>query len=549
MMTSFSDENVDKTTPLLSSQRTSSVREKLPYPKAALFILLLPFGVYFFYISLLNILILYLTQELLYDDNEAINIYHALSMATFFVSILGAILADNVLGKFRTISYMLILTIFGCLILTMASVPNFLPMRLTTMVSLIVICIGIGAVQPCLRVFGGDQFQTNQKIELRRFFSHFSISLRFGSMLSMILVPIFRAKIHCFGESTCYPLAFGFNLIILILTLVIFLIGYPTYKINPISGSVLLNGIKCIMHAVARKIKLRKVVIKNHWLDYADDEFDSQTIFDMKVTLRVVLILLTSSVIVAFTLLRGSSFILQATKLQNTVLGFKIEPDQLSILMPIIGIMSVPVFEYVVYPICNKCNLLNSTLQRIIFSSILILLAFAAAGFLQLSIEKNSSNCNFKNNLIFVNKSTPYEMHLGIRLNSTVRNGTQNWWQDDTLECKPLSILLQIPQYVLLSIGEIIYAISIIEFAYKEAPENMRSIVQAFLFVNVAFANFIILIIQQLKFLTEDSYRLFFYFGLGMLDIIVLIVLSYNYKYRNDVIGFESPSTKKRRMP
>ncbi|XP_023231185.1 peptide transporter family 1-like [Centruroides sculpturatus] len=101
MMTSFSDETVDKTTPLLSSQRISSVREKLPYPKAALFILLLPFGIYFFYVSLLNILILYFTQELLYDDNEATNIYHTFSMATFFVSLLGAALADTVLGKFR----------------------------------------------------------------------------------------------------------------------------------------------------------------------------------------------------------------------------------------------------------------------------------------------------------------------------------------------------------------------------------------------------------------------------------------------------------------
>ncbi|XP_023212175.1 peptide transporter family 2-like [Centruroides sculpturatus] len=109
--------------------------------------------------------------------------------------------------------------------------------------------------------------------------------------------------------------------------------------------------------------------------------------------------------------------------------------------------------------------------------------------------------------------------------------------------------MLQIPQYVLLSIGEIIHAISIIEFAYNEAPENMKSIVQAFLFLNAAFANFIILIIQQLKFLTEESYKLFFYFGLGILDITVLIVLSYNYKYRNDVTGFESLSTKKRRMP
>ncbi|XP_023213671.1 peptide transporter family 1-like, partial [Centruroides sculpturatus] len=138
------------------------------------------------------ILILYLTQELLYSENTGTNIYHAFSMTTFFLTLFGAILADTFLGKFRTILYGFIFDVIGCIVISLSSVPNFLPMRSLTIISLVVIAFGIGGTRPCIPSFGGDQFKTNQITELRRFFSFYVISCRMGMLTSSFLIPFLR---------------------------------------------------------------------------------------------------------------------------------------------------------------------------------------------------------------------------------------------------------------------------------------------------------------------------------------------------------------------
>ncbi|XP_067122762.1 peptide transporter family 1-like [Centruroides vittatus] len=272
-----------------------------------------------FFSSLENIFVLYFTEELLYSENTATNIYHGFTMTTFFLCLVGAIVADSVLGKFRTLLYSSILTVIGSVIISSSSVPNFLPMRSVTMVSLVLIVIGIGGTKSCASPFGGDQFKPNQKTELRRYFSFYIMIYRTGMLMASIIIPILRAKVHCFGESTCYPLAYGSNSIILILTLVIFIFGHPTYIINPPSKNILSEGFKCTIHAIIRKIKLRKVVTKKDWLDYADDKFDRQLIYDIKILFRIIPVILFLPMIFAFRFLRFSSYILQATKLDNRV--------------------------------------------------------------------------------------------------------------------------------------------------------------------------------------------------------------------------------------
>ncbi|XP_023231173.1 solute carrier family 15 member 1-like [Centruroides sculpturatus] len=642
---------MDEKNPLLQNKKTVLEREKISYPKAIFFILILLFGESLFFSSLQNTFILYFTEELLYSDNTGTNIYHGFTMTIYFFCLVGAIVADSVLGKFRTLLYSSILTVIGCVIISLSSVPNFLPMRSITMVSLVVIVIGIGGTKPCLSSFGGDQFKPNQKTELQRYFSFHVMIYKTGTLMSSFIIPILRAKVHCFGESTCYPLAFGFNSIILILTLVIFIFGHPSYKINPPSKNVLFEGFKCTIHAIIRKIKLRKVVTKKDWLDYADDKFDRQLIYDIKRLFRIISVFLFLPMISAVHYLRFSSFILQATKLDNRVLGFKIEADQLQVIVAVLGILYIPIFEYIVYPIFNKCNLLTRSLQKIVVGCILITLSCILAAFLQLSLEKHHSNCDDIYRFTIVNY-TPCDVNIDIPINSLVmedyqiktkvaenesvhglnlavtkcslsneeinyniannkplettvilsihrtnstikeneilqafstkinydsnvdnrrnatntdsdiiniaigsgdiykltayadQNGKLDWKQENKSKCNSLSILLQIPQYIIIAAGDTIFFITIQEFAYSEAPQSMKSILQSFFWFQSAFGNFIILIIQQMNFV-EESHKLFFYIGLAVLDIMVLILVTYKYKYRNDVIRSETPSTKK----
>ena len=42
----------------------------------------------------------------------------------------------------------------------------------------------------------------------------------------------------------------------------------------------------------------------------------------------------------------------------------------------------------------------------------------------------------------------------------------------------PLSILLQVPQYVVLSLAEVLFSITCLSWAYQQAPPSLKSVVQ-----------------------------------------------------------------------
>ena len=50
---------------------------------------------------LVAVLVLYLTQDLMYDKYRGKSIYHAFSMVSYFTGVLGAMIADSFLGKYK----------------------------------------------------------------------------------------------------------------------------------------------------------------------------------------------------------------------------------------------------------------------------------------------------------------------------------------------------------------------------------------------------------------------------------------------------------------
>lgn len=61
------------------------------------------------------------------------------------------------------------------------------------------------------------------------YFSAFYFSINAGSVVSMLLTPIFRADVQCFGGE-CYPLAFGVPAVLMIVSLIFFVAGTRYYK-------------------------------------------------------------------------------------------------------------------------------------------------------------------------------------------------------------------------------------------------------------------------------------------------------------------------------
>ncbi|OWK00757.1 hypothetical protein Celaphus_00016795 [Cervus elaphus hippelaphus] len=80
------------------------------------------------------LLILYFQRFLGWNDNLGTAIYHTFVALCYLTPILGALIADSWLGKFKALS----------------------------MIGLVLIALGTGGIKPCVSAFGGDQFEEGQ---------------------------------------------------------------------------------------------------------------------------------------------------------------------------------------------------------------------------------------------------------------------------------------------------------------------------------------------------------------------------------------------------
>ncbi|KPJ03190.1 Peptide transporter family 1 [Papilio xuthus] len=167
--------------------------------------------------------------------------------------------------------------------------PLDLPKLEFTILALLLIAFGTGGIKPCVSAFGGDQFKLpEQERYLGYFFSLFYFSINAGSLISTFLTPILRADVHCFGENDCYSLAFGVPGLLMIVSIVFFVAGKRLYIIKNPAGNVLGNVSACVGYALVKCNKSKEK--REHWLDHADDKYDSSLIEDVKGLLRVLVL-------------------------------------------------------------------------------------------------------------------------------------------------------------------------------------------------------------------------------------------------------------------
>lgn len=135
-----------------------------------------------------------------------------------FMCIIGGIISDVWLGRFKTILVLSLVYVFGSAIVSISSIPVLdLSPKLMLLIGLFCIALGAGGNKPCVSAFGGDQFKLpEQSAQVATYFSLFYISINSGSLLSFTTTPILRSEFHCFGQNECFPLAFGVPVILMI---------------------------------------------------------------------------------------------------------------------------------------------------------------------------------------------------------------------------------------------------------------------------------------------------------------------------------------------
>ncbi|XP_060785677.1 solute carrier family 15 member 2-like isoform X2 [Neoarius graeffei] len=362
------------------------------YPLSISFIVVNEFCERFSYYGMKAVLTLYFIHYLNWSKDFSTAIYHAFSGLCYFTPLIGAIIADSWLGKFKTIIYLSIVYVMGHVIKSLAAMPSVGDSTVhiaLSMLGLILIAFGTGGIKPCVSAFGGDQFEEEHPEERRKFFSIFYMSINAGTMLSTLIIPILRGDVHCFGGD-CYALAFGVPAALMFIALVVFILGSGLYRKSPPEGNVLLNVCKCIGFAICNWWRSKeKRPRRNHWLDWAEEKYSKILIQEIKMVLRVLVLYIPLPMFWALFDQQGSRWTLQATWMNMDFGGgFVIKPDQMQMLNALLILVFVPIFDMGVYPLIGLCRINLTPLRKMTAGMILAALAFCAATVVEVNVIK-----------------------------------------------------------------------------------------------------------------------------------------------------------------
>jgi len=365
--------------------------KKLPYPRSVFFITGNEFCERFSYYGMKAVLSLYLKNKLGFSEDRSTVIYHAFSGMCYTTPIFGALLADQFFGKYKTIFWISLIYVLGHALKTAAAIPLFYEAGFDqvwfSLIGLFLIAVGTGGIKPCVAAFGGDQFKLpEQQRQLQTFFSIFYFSINAGSLISTFITPIFRKDVNCFGDDTCYSLAFGVPAILMGVATVILVIGNYTcggYVHKPPQGSVFAQVFGSIWYSLWAK----KVPGETHFLDRAKERYPKY-IEDTKILLKVLVLYLPLPVYWALFDQQGSRWTFQATRMNGQIGNFIIKPDQIQLINPAFILVLIPLFDQIIYPFLARFNLLKKPLQRIVTGGTFTAIAFFVSGILELELAK-----------------------------------------------------------------------------------------------------------------------------------------------------------------
>ncbi|KAM4730711.1 solute carrier family 15 member 1 [Anableps anableps] len=449
-------------------------KEVFGYPISIFFIIVNEFCERFSYYGMRAVLVLYFKYFLRWDDDLAISIYHTFVAFCYLTPILGAIVADSWLGKFKTIIYLSIVYAIGQVAMAVSAIHDITdsdrdgtPDNLTfhivlSMVGLLLIALGTGGIKPCVAAFGGDQFGDHQEKQRRTFFSVFYLCINGGSLLSTIITPILRAQdcgIH--SKSKCYSLAFGVPAALMVVALVVFIMGSGMYYKAKPEGNIMLKVSKCIGFAIKNRYKHRSKQYpkKEHWMDWAEEKYDKLLIAQIKIALRVLFLYIPLPMFWTLFDQKGSRWTLQATTMDGNFGSIVIQPDQMQTINPILILTLVPVMDSLIYPLIKKCGLNFTPLKKMTVGMILAALAFVSAAVVQLQIDKTLPDfpSESQSQLKLLNMgNTPITVQLpGIDpLNLPGAQASEEYFQFES-EQIPVSIISpSVTKHVLLTKGE-----------------------------------------------------------------------------------------------
>ncbi len=420
------------------------------------------------YYGMKSILVVFMIQALKMGEGEATAIYHQFSALCYLTPLLGAYVSDRILGKYKTILYLSLVYCVGHAVLAVWENATGL------YVGLFLVALGAGGIKPCVSAHVGDQFKKGQEALLAKVFNLFYFMINFGSFFSTLITPW---TLKAFGPS----IAFGVPGVLMFIATFIFWLGRKQYvHVPPSKASG--NGFLNVLWTNLTKNKPLPFWERSLSVHGEEAARGAQAVWDITKVFAAV------SLFWALFDQHGSSWVIQASRMDLVFLGIPFEASQISAWNPIMVMGLIPLFTFGIYPLLEKLGVVLSPLRRMTIGMFVAAFSFALAALIQMRLD------------------------AGVTLN----------------------VMWQFFPYLVITVAEVMVSITGLEFAYTQAPRAMKSSVMSMWFLTVFFGNILVSWITKVEVFPVASSGYFWLFA-GAMAVFATIfaVMAKFYRERN----------------
>jgi len=245
----------------------------------------------------------------LMSEAKASEWVHLFITAVYFTPLVGALLADLWLGKYRTIILLSLIYCAGHLVLALDHTRDGLVLGLG------LIAVGAGGIKPCVSAHVGDQFGQRNAHLLPRVFNWFYFAINVGATISMLLTPWLL-------EVAGPHWAFGVPGVLMLLATWVFWVGRHQFAHIPAAPR---QFVKELLEPSFRRalggLLLLYVLIAAFW-----------SVFDQT----------------------ASRWVAQAERMDRVIGSWEVLPSQMQSLNSIFVLTLIPLFALVIYPALGK---------------------------------------------------------------------------------------------------------------------------------------------------------------------------------------------------
>jgi POT family proton-dependent oligopeptide transporter len=198
-----------------------------------------------------------------------------------------------------------------------------------------------------------------------------------------------------------------------------------------------------------------------HWLDGARERHPGDAVEGAKAVFRIMSVFAGVTLFWALFDQKASSWVIQARQLDpNVGRGAVLAPEQLQAANPFLVMTLIPLFAWWVFPFLARRGVDLGPLRKMTAGMFLTVGSFVAAAILQTFVDDGHAP----------------------------------------------NLLWQLPQYLLLTTGEVLVSVTGLEFSYTQAPRAMRSTIMSIWFLTVFLGNLLTAVITKVVRLDGAAY-------------------------------------------